>query len=104
MSRMIFLGALLAVLCICGVSAEPLDLEDMVGPSQTAWDSLKPLSTTPYTQTAWDSLKPLSTTPYTQTAWDSLKPIGGASYTQAAWDSLKPFSSPPTYTYWQVLK
>ena len=85
---MIFLGALLAVLCICGVSAEPLDLEDMVGPSQTAWDSLKPLSTTPYTQTAWDSLKP----------------IGGASYTQAAWDSLKPFSSPPTYTYWQVLK
>ena len=29
MSRMIFLGALLAVLCICGVSAEPLDLEDI---------------------------------------------------------------------------
>ncbi|MDD3090718.1 MAG: hypothetical protein PHG80_03685 [Methanoregulaceae archaeon] len=88
MSRMIFLGALLAVLCICGVSAEPLDLEDMVGPSQTAWDALKPLSTTPYTQTAWDALKPLSTTPYTQTAWDALKPL----------------SSPPTYTYWQRLK
>ena len=88
MSRIVILAIVLTFLVTCGVSAEPLDLGEFIGPTQAYWEELGPFEVTSATQAAFESQGPFEATSLTRQFFESQGPFEVTSATKEYWELL----------------